>query len=127
MASLPDALDTTAPAAQGTRLRWESAEGLRELPAVLRLYEPVAPGFGVGLEIEPLAAPRRPDVLVYWSSDSQVSDQLPEKSYLVGRLEGARKQRFPLPPESNRRPGSMYLYSLGHQELVDAAALGGGS
>ena len=126
MPALPQAVDPSGTGQeQPGALRWESDAVLTHVPAGLRVYDAASSRFGGALEIAPLADPRRPDVLVYWSSRAEVEDRVPEDSHLLGRLAGVQPRRFLLPPAAANRGGSLYLYSLGHQELLDAAPLRG--
>ena len=67
------------------------------------------------LEIRPQRDLEQPDVLVYWA-DSTKTSGLPEPSVLLGALAGTQPRRFTLPREVHG--GRLYLYSLGHQELI---------
>lgn len=123
MSALPGVLDPSPSQPGKAVLRWESRELLQRLPAEVRVYDASGPQFGGAVEIAPIEDPRRPDVIVYWSSDSEIREVVPADSHLLGRLAGVQLRRFLLPPAAATQPGSLYFYSLGHQELVDAAAL----
>lgn len=69
---------------------------------------------------EPLA---KPEVLVYWSAAPSGGGQLPADAYLLGALAGTRARAYALPVEALGRPGRLWLYSLGHQEVVGSAEL----
>lgn len=122
MSALPSALDPSPTAPANEVLRWESADLFERVPALVQFYETASSQFGGALNIAPLQEPRLPDLLVYWSSDSAVGAVVPEDSHLLGRLAGSER-RFLLPQAAATQAGSLYLYSLGHQELVDAVAL----
>ena len=74
---------------------------------------------GTLLEIQPEADPQRPDVLVYWSAAvPEESSALPAGAALLGALSGAELRRLPLPAGTSGDEGTLYLYSLGRQEIV---------
>ena len=113
------------PDGSAARTVWEHEDLFDELPVTVRLLKP--PGAGPPLlELAPRSDPRRPDVLVYWAPASAPADQLAEGAYLLGRLAGTRAQHFDFPPGTSAKSGRLYLYSLGHQELLDSALLPGG-
>ena len=100
----------------------------REIPASTRFaglsprratFEGEGPGAIVRWEkrLEQLPAP---DVLVYWSGEPVSGSVLPRDAVLVGRF-------VPdvLPSPASRSAGYLILYSLAHQEVIDAARLGG--
>ncbi len=95
---------------------WESNSVFTELPSRVELLRD---GNRYGLRITPDRDPLLPDVLVYWSEEA--SDELPKNANLLGRLSGAQTRAFALPADGN---GHLYLFSLGHQTLVDRGAVG---
>ncbi|HSJ98008.1 MAG TPA: hypothetical protein VLC53_13085 [Myxococcota bacterium] len=101
--------------------RWASDELWSPLGIRTRLFEPAARG-GPVVELAPARDLRRPSLLVYWAP-SGAPGALPPRAHLVGRLAGAEARRFTLPPTARLRPGRLYLYSLGHYELLGSAAL----
>ena len=122
-----DALPATLLGLDGGTARtiWEHEDLFGTVPVTVSLLS--TPGTtGRLLELSPRSDPRRPDVLVYWAPASAPADQLAEGAYLLGRLAGTRAQHFALPPEASAESGRLYLYSLGHQELLDSALLQGG-
>lgn len=87
------------------------------------------------VELVPREDLLRPDVLVYWSPDA--GGKLESGTHFLGRLGGTRAHRFALPAgavfDPGRDPGNaegpagaLFLYSLGHQELIDRAVLNPG-
>jgi hypothetical protein len=74
------------------------------------------------VELEPVAPIVSPAVLVYWSP-SPAGEALPAESFLLGSLAGVRARAFDLPAAALGRDGWLVLYSLGHQQVIDAAAL----
>ncbi len=75
------------------------------------------------LELEPVSAVVRPEVLVYWSPSPAKAGRLPADAYLMGGLAGARARAFELPAAALGNAGTLVLYSLGHQETVASAHL----
>jgi hypothetical protein len=81
-----------------------------------------AEGGGPVLELVPARDLLRPSLLVYWAATG-AADALPPGAHLVGRLAGVEARRFALPAAALGTPGRLYLYSLGHHELLGSAAL----
>lgn len=78
------------------------------------------------VELTPLRPLDQPELLVYWLPDPFVGDVLPDSAQLLGRLAGTQAQRFHLPSRasvSKSDPGSLVVYSLGHQAVVASARL----
>jgi len=61
-----------------------------------------------------------PDLLVYWSPELSVSDNLPTKAVLLGAFENSRPMRL----QGSGKQGFLILYSLAHRSVVDSAPLG---
>jgi len=82
-----------------------------------RLY---TDGSTVLLQIQPASNLNEPDLLLYWSTEPAppTSDVL-KNATLFGAFEA--NHLYQLPPDTKR--GSLLLYSLAHQRLVDSAAL----
>jgi hypothetical protein len=97
------------------------------LPIDLRLWTG-AGGAPDVLEVAPTADPVLPDALVLWSPGTPPAPggEVSPDARRLGRLAGLRTLRFALPPEATGRRGSVLVYSLARNELVAAAALGGG-
>jgi hypothetical protein len=74
---------------------------------------------GLVLELEPRRDLQRPDVLVYWAAGGP-PDRLPDDAHLLGTLAGTQRRQFVLPGNGAAR---LYLYSLGHQEIVTTGVL----
>jgi hypothetical protein len=98
---------------------WSSAEVFADLPSDVRLLRE---GETLALEIDPRGELLAPDVLVYWAPGEDLKSELPESARLLGRLAGSQARRFTIAPPG---PGSLYLYSLGHHELLARGALPG--
>lgn len=105
--------------------RWTRDDLWAPLAIRSRLFEPVAEA-GPVVELMPRDDLRRPSVLVYWAG-AGAPEALPPGAHLVGRLAGGEARRFALPPAARSVAGRLYLYSLGHHELLGSAALPGGS
>jgi hypothetical protein len=101
--------------------RWARDDLWGPLAIRTRLFAPAADG-GPVVELTPARDLRRPSVLVYWAP-SGVASALPPGAHLVGRIGGFEARRFALPPVARTRPGRLYLYSLGHHELLGSLAL----
>jgi hypothetical protein len=114
--AIPAAL-RTEPGADA--LAWERDDLWPELPIRTRL---LTGGSGPVVELVPLRDPMKPDVLIYWAAEG-TADRVPDGARLLGRLSGVEPRRLVLPPAAQERAGRLYLYSLGHGELVDTAAL----
>lgn len=95
---------------------WERRSLFTELPARVTLLR----GDGFAVQITPHTDPLLPDVLVYWSP--RLSPEIPENAHFLGRLAGAETRTFRLPKEAF---GALYLFSLGHQQLIDRADISG--
>ena len=75
------------------------------------------------VELTPVTAIARPEVLVYWTPSAATGDGLPDGAYLLGHLAGRRPRALALPPAVLGRAGHLTLYSLGHQEILGTAEL----
>jgi hypothetical protein len=76
------------------------------------------------IEIEPLQAFGKPDVLAYWSrEDSDTSGGLPGNAFLLGPVTLGTARTFPLPRAALGTSGHLLLYSLGHAEVIGRAQL----
>jgi hypothetical protein len=80
-------------------------------------------GGGFQVELAPETAIAAPAVLVYWSPAAATEKELPAEAFLLGSLAGTRARAFDLPAAALGRDGWLVLYSLGHQQVLDAAAL----
>jgi hypothetical protein len=78
---------------------------------------------GFQVELEPATAIVAPEVLVYWSPSAAMGDKMPAEAFLLGSLAGTRARAFALPAAALGRDGWLLLYSLGHQQVLDAGAL----
>ncbi|MBY0399675.1 hypothetical protein K2X89_05225 [Myxococcota bacterium] len=120
------------PASATSHALWSSRDAFGGWPARMALF---ADG---SVEIQPLRPLDRPELLVYWVSEAQPGDRLPDSAHLLGRLAGPLAQRFTLParaltrigtasstasPEPSTASGALVVYSLGHQEIVATARL----
>lgn len=101
--------------------RWARDDLWAPLEIHTRLFAPPAEG-GPVVELAPVRDLRRPSLLVYWAPAGDPA-ALPPGAHLAGRLAGVEARRFALPAEARDRPGRLYLYSLGHHELLGSAAL----
>ena len=63
----------------------------------------------------------KPDLLVYWLAGSvRVTGKLPDQAVLLGAFQPS--VALPLPQNAAATGGSLVLYSLADQEVVDASA-----
>lgn len=60
-----------------------------------------------------------PDLLIYWVTGPVKGDSLPRQAKLLGSFAAGKK--FALPPTQNS--GSLVLYSLAHQIVLDYATV----
>ena len=95
--------------------------GFASLAAHARVWQAEADGEGPILELTPSVDPRRPDVLAYWTGAEDAARPGPE-AQLLGRLAGTRSRTFQLPAEASTGTGSLLLFSLAHDDVVDHAA-----
>ncbi|MEM8993891.1 MAG: hypothetical protein AAGF23_03755 [Acidobacteriota bacterium] len=78
--------------------------------------------FEDALQLELASGLRAPDVLAYWSSTAaDPSAGLPRDARLLGAVDPARANLYAVDAADS---GHLVLYSLGHQTVVDSAALG---
>jgi len=106
-----------------TALLWERDDRWPRLPILTRVWGLRPDGPPAVVELAPARDPMRPDVLVYWAPDG-TPERLPEGAFLLGRLAGASARRLALPAEvAAAAAGRLWLYSLGHHELLDSASL----
>lgn len=98
---------------------WSSADVFADLPSDVRLLREDSLR---ALEIDPRGALLAPDVLVYWAPGADLQAEIPENARLLGRLSGSEARRFAL---AEAGAGSLYLYSLGHHELLARGSLPG--
>lgn len=76
------------------------------------------------IEIEPMHAFGKPDVLAYWSQQEiTAGGGLPNSAFLLGPVTVGAARTFPLPRAALRTPGHLLLYSLGHAEVIGHAQL----
>lgn len=84
-------------------------------------------GASTKLQVTTLAAPRQPDLLLYWSPGPASADLpsagLPSDAVLLGPLPARAHRSYHLPPAITDE--HLLLYSLAHQELIDATPLVG--
>jgi hypothetical protein len=97
---------------------WRSETLFGALPIQMRLLRSSERWL---IELEPRQDPLQPDVLVYWGPEfPRASDGLPRAAHFLGRLAGTQVRRFALPSGANP-DGMLFLYSLGHQQVLDRA------
>ncbi len=121
VASVPTALTDPTLA---TWVAHDSAEAqVLEVPIRIRLLAPSATTRGpltrLGVELEPVRAMGRPDVLVYWTASMPPSNEaLPSDAFLLGSIGGAKPRRFELPQPALQARGSLIIYSAAHREIL---------
>jgi hypothetical protein len=72
---------------------------------------------GVRFTLMPLRDLHEPDLLLYWSAQSDTSSPDLTGAHLLGPIRQAKS--YSLPTGTQR--GSLILYSLAHREIVDSA------
>ncbi len=76
------------------------------------------------VELQPREPLAKPELLVYWTAEATSGDErLPAGAYLIGSLAGTRSRVYTMPEQTLGQAGRLLLYSLGHQEVVDAGDL----
>jgi hypothetical protein len=121
MAELPGSLaEGPAPPAAAADL-WKR-DDLFRLPIDAALSR--APDGGLAVTLEPRSDLRRPEVLVYWAPSGEGASNLPPDAILLGRLSGTARRTFRL-PVAEEPGGGLFLYSLGHQSVLEAVRLDG--
>ena len=130
LASAPGLADAARIGGVGTGdSLWQREDLFAAWPVRLTAYRVAghaAPVAAYAIDLKLLRPLIKPDVLVYWSphvEDGQ-GGKLPEDIHLLGRVGGTAWQRFAIPAhEIPVASGALYLYSLGHQELIGRAVL----
>ena len=114
--SLPDPLLLdTAGFATHSRVKLKSIQvGEHEFNVGIEIGETKLPA----MLIRSVSPPLKPDLLVYWASDSEVQGNLPEDALLVGELAGKALRRMVIPEAAVNGQGTMLIFSLPHQEIV---------
>ena len=77
----------------------------------------------VAVAIEPESVILKPELLVYWTPQTQVASQLDPTAVLVGSLAGTSRRLLMLPAAASTGDGNLLVYSFAHQEIVDHFAL----
>lgn len=78
-------------------------------------------GEGLSLVIRPTSVILKPDLLVYWSPGDDVTGQPSDDAVLVGSLSGRSRRLLQLPAAADS--GTLIVYSLPHQQVVDRISL----
>lgn len=86
-----------------------------------RILSASQPENGFAIELQPLDLIAEPSLLVYWSTEQE--PRVEEGSHLLGAFTGTDSVLLPLPDSAIYHTGSIFLYSLGHQRIVDKAML----
>ena len=80
------------------------------------------------LTIKPTTHIVYPDVLIYWSPETAAVTQPGKDAILVGSLSGVSRRLLQLPAtgvdQSNGLQGSLVLFSLAHDQVIDQFPLG---
>jgi hypothetical protein len=115
MAGLPATLALAAP--KSAALVWERSGLFTKAPVQVRLWREQKDAGPFALS---LAAPQeflKPDLLVYWiPANTSVTDALPANAILLGAFAAPA---LPVPEEATN--GSLILYSLANNEIVDVS------
>jgi len=117
MASLPGELRTFSRGSAATV--WERSELFAKAPIQARLLRESAKSDRFALE---LSGPKdfvNPDLIVYWAvGSSRITEALPNNARLLGTFGLAV---FTLLPNTPSEEGSLVLYSLANNEIVDVS------
>jgi len=117
MAGLPSMITPASP--KYTDLKWERTGLFSKVPVQvgLRREQNDAGSFALNL-----TAPKeflKPDLLVYWvPAGTTVTDALPANAILLGAFAAPA---LPVPEEAAKANGSLILYSLADNEIVDVS------
>jgi hypothetical protein len=98
----------------------ETAGGWRRHTIQTSLYGELDPPYNFYVALNPAKPLNEPDLLVYWSGAPAADSNLPDGARLLGEFEPARVVALP----SDLQPGgTLILFSLAHQSVIDSAAL----
>ncbi len=112
---LPPELSTTS-AQTFTATGYERDDAFEDAPVRIRLWRDLSTGqFAIGF-----SAPRdfvKPDLIAYWITSQPTNrTELPTNAVLLGSFVATA---LPLPAEAATAEGSLILFSLADQEIVD--------
>jgi hypothetical protein len=112
---LPPELSTT-PAQTFTAIGYERDDVFENAPVKLRLWRDLSTGqFAVGFGVPKDFV--KPDLIAYWITGQPTNrTELPTNAILLGSFVAAT---LPLPAEAATAKGSLILFSLADQEIVD--------
>lgn len=119
---VPEASSFPAPLAGSspdfTTVVWTRADLFAKAPVQVRLRR----GHGNALVAVELLAPPgfvRPDLMVYWlAAGATAIDTVPDNAVLLGAF---RSPALALPAAASAQSGSLILYSLANNEIVDVS------
>ncbi len=87
-------------------------------------FEIVAMGeAGTGVRLRSDSPVPAPDLLLYWTPDAVILEDLPLGAHLLGSVGRLGPEPLPLPAPALAADGSLLLYSGAHRRVVARAAL----
>ncbi len=102
-----------------SHLIFESDALAHDLKITMHVFTDTLPPAQLAVELYPAAAWAFPEVLVYWSEDSTLSERsLSSNTFLLGSLAGTQRRRWLLPQTALQNDGHIMLFSLAHQKLI---------
>jgi hypothetical protein len=82
------------------------------------------PDGSVSVTLRLTAASSEPGVIAYWvPGDESIGKQLPETNYLLGHVDAASVRRFVVPRVEPGHAGSVVLFGLNQQRVLDHASV----
>jgi hypothetical protein len=115
VATLPAGLGSALE--QSAALVWERSDLFAKAPVQVQLYRADPERWAVALSAGPDFV--KPDLIVYWAAgNTAVTDELPSNAVLLGAFTSGALR---LPPEAASEGGSLILFSLADQEVVDVS------
>lgn len=96
----------------------------QSLAVNIQLFSSGTPTSQLSLSIHPNAPLTAPDILAYWHPTTNTAlDALPQDAFLLGGLNGVQTRRLTLPAQALERDGTLILYSLAQQRVLNAGPL----
>lgn len=115
VATLPAGLGS--PTEQSTALVWERGNLFAKAPVRVKLFRADTGRLAIVFSAPPDFV--KPDLIVYWvAGNPTLTDELPNNAVLLGAFSSGALR---LPREAVSEGGSLILYSLADQEVVDVS------